>query len=56
MLKQEYLACEEDAMRRALDAGSAMRCSVLYEAVLRTVFRGRWEALRAWSVGALPAP
>jgi hypothetical protein len=55
-LKRRYLACEEDAMRRALDSGSAARCSQVYEALLRGVFRGRFEDLHAWWRGAAAMP
>lgn len=56
MLKRQYIACEEEAMQRVLDFGSAARCSQIYEALLRGVFRGRYEDLAAWSRNALPMP
>jgi hypothetical protein len=55
-LKRRYLACEEEATQRVLDAGTAARCSLTYEALLRDAFGGRFEDLRAWWQRAVAMP
>jgi hypothetical protein len=55
-LKRLYLACEERAAQGLLPLGDAARCSQIYEALLREVFRGRYEDLYAWWKGAVAMP
>lgn len=47
-LKSMFLQCAEAADRGLLGPGSAMTCSVGYEALRRKVFRDDFEALLAW--------
>ena len=53
-LKRSYLACHRASMRRALAAGEAMQCSVVYEALKHRAFGGDFERLLAWTHTQLP--
>lgn len=48
-LKRDYLACHRASMRRALDSGEAMHCSVIYEALKHRAFGGDFERVLAWT-------
>jgi hypothetical protein len=48
-LKDAYSTCSRHAMERALGAGEAVACSIVYETLLRAVFGGDFEALLLWS-------
>lgn len=47
-LKRVFRYCAAIAGETMLDGGSAARCSVAYEALLRRSFRGDFHALMAW--------
>lgn len=47
-LKRVFRDCAALAGETMLDGGSAARCSVAYEALLRRSFRGDFHALLAW--------
>lgn len=47
-LKRVFRYCAVIAGETMLDGGSAARCSVAYEALLRRSFRGDFHALMAW--------
>lgn len=47
-LKRLFHDCAAVAGETMLDGGSAARCSVAYEALLRRSFRGDFQALMAW--------
>lgn len=47
-LKTAYLACDEEATRNVLDAGSAAICSQIAEALKARAFGGDFERLLAW--------
>lgn len=47
-LKAQYLACDEEATHSVLDAGSAMRCSQIAEALKQRAFDGDFERLLQW--------
>ena len=48
-LKQLYLACSSAAAERALSGGEVSFCSVAYDVLLRSHFRGDFFALLTWS-------
>lgn len=48
-LKRSYLGCHRASMRRALDSGEAMHCSVIYEALKHRAFGGDFERVLAWT-------
>jgi O-glycosyl hydrolase len=48
-LKDAYSTCSHHAMERALGAGEAAACSMVYETLLKAVFGGDFEALLLWS-------
>ena len=47
-LKAAYIACERLAANERLDEGTAMTCSITYEALKARVFGGSYDALLAW--------
>ena len=47
-LKRLFHDCAAVAGESMLDGGSAARCSVAYEALLRRSFRGDFQALMTW--------
>lgn len=48
-LERAYLDCERAARTAPLDAGPAMRCSQVYEALKARRFHGDWRGLRDWA-------
>ena len=54
-LKRGYLACHQASMRRMLDMGETMQCSVIYEALKQRAFGGDFERLLAWTRAQAPA-
>lgn len=48
-LKAFYMRCSRAAMRQALSGAEIARCSVAYEMLLKSTFRGDFLALLAWS-------
>ncbi len=48
-LKQAHLACDREAMQRALPAAEAMMCSVIYERLKQRAFGGDFDSFLAWS-------
>ncbi|WP_332815039.1 hypothetical protein [Ramlibacter sp.] len=57
-LKRLALACDAAASRGLLDPGSAISCSIGYEALLRRGFGGDFQAMLAWwrTQGRAPGP
>jgi hypothetical protein len=47
-LKPIVLRCSADASKRMLDMAEAGSCSFAYEALLKTAFRGDFNAFLAW--------
>lgn len=47
-LKVLFMRCSEEAGSHVLDLSSAAVCSIGYEAMLRTIFAGDFQALMAW--------
>lgn len=48
-LKAVYLHCSREASQYALGFGGAAFCSIVYETLLKRVFREDFHALLAWS-------
>jgi len=48
-LKNAYSNCSQVSMRHALSGGEAALCSIVYETLLSTVFKGDFGSLLAWS-------
>ena len=48
-LKQAYLACERRALREVHPPGETAWCSILYEKLKQTAFKGDWKALHIWT-------
>src|SRR5215208_8298816 len=47
-LKSMFMNCSEASEQNVLDMGTAMVCSLAYEALLESVFRGNFDNLLAW--------
>jgi hypothetical protein len=47
-LKAMFMNCSEASEQNVLDVGTAMVCSVAYEALLKSVFKGNFDTLLAW--------
>lgn len=48
-LKVAYLQCSRAASEEHIGSGDASMCSLVYEALLKQVFGGDFEALLTWS-------